>query len=195
MCYAIYDYIQAYCFPQLQQSNEKLFEYRSSSMTSHQLEQIIHDIRNFFSQRRLLYFTDSSASDSYLFLSLSQLVWQSPSRYPSTSCYHLKPYYYPIPVSLQKHYKYFFRDLLQIKIQLEEKDLLHLIEQIKKKYGTKPIDKDDFTLLQNIYTLLIEQYSNVLNTNISLYLPNVDCVLYPGSQLYFYPFEREQICK
>ncbi|CAF4664062.1 unnamed protein product, partial [Rotaria sp. Silwood2] len=35
--------------------------------------------------------------------------------------------------------------------------------------------------------------SNVFNTNIDLYLPNVDCVLHSGSHLFFYPFEREQI--
>jgi hypothetical protein len=193
MSYAIYDYIQLFCFPQLQKSSEQLFEYRSSTMTSTQLETIIRDIREFFLQRRLVYFTDSSSTDTYLFLSLSQLVWQTPSR--SSLPNHLKPYYYSIPISLQKHYKHFFLDLLKIKVQLDGKDLLNIIDQIRKKYSTKPIDKDDLNLLQNIYTLLIEQYSNIFNTHIHLYLPNVDCVLYPGSKLYFYPFEREQICK
>ncbi|CAF2362730.1 unnamed protein product [Rotaria sp. Silwood2] len=193
MSYTIYDYIQSYCFPQLQQTNEQLIQYRSSTMTSNQLEQIICDIKEFFSQHRLIYFTDSSSIDTYLFLSLTQLLWQSPNRFSTTMSYHLKPYYYSIPISLHKRYKYFFNDLLQIKIQLDGKDLLNIIEQIKKKYGTKPIDKDDLTLLQNIYTLLIEQYSNVFNTNIDLYLPNVDCVLHSGSHLFFYPFEREQI--
>lgn len=195
MSYAIYDYIQSFCFPQLQQPNEQLFEYRSSTMTLNQLDQLLRDIREFFNQRRLIYFTDSSSSDAYLFLSLPQLLWHAPNRFSSTISYHLKPYYYPVPISLQKRYKYFFHDLLQIKIQLDGKDLLFVIEQIKKKYGTKPIDKDDLNLLQNIYLLLIEQYSNVFNTNIDLYLPNVDCVLHPGSHLFFYPFEREQICK
>lgn len=193
MSYAIYDYIQAFCYPHLQKLNEQLFEYRSSTMTSNQLEQIIRDIREYFLQRRLVYFTDSSSTDTYLFLSVSQLLWQMPSRLSATN--HLKPYYYPIPISLQKHYKHFFIDLLKIKVQLDGKDLLNIIEQIKKKYSTKPIDKDDLNLLQNIYTLLIEQYSNIFNTNINLYLPNVDCVLHPGSKLFFYPFEREQMSK
>ena len=195
MSYAIYDYIQLFCFPHLQQTNEQLIQYRSLTMTSNQLEQIIRDIREFFHQHRLIYFTDPSSTDTYLFLSASQLLWQAPNRYSSTITNHLKPYYYSIPVSLQKHYKHFFLDLLKIKNQLDGKDLLYIIEQIKKKYSTKPIDKDDLNLLQNIYTLLIEQYSNVFNTNINLYLPNVDCVLHPGSNLYSYPFEREQICK
>jgi hypothetical protein len=197
MSYAIYDYIQSFCFPHLQkQSNEQVVEYRSSSMTPNQLEQVMRDIREFFSQRRLVYFTDSSSStDTYLFLSLSQLLWQSPNRLSTSITNNLKPYYYPIPISLHKHYKHFFLDLLQIKNQLDGKDLLNIIEQIKKKYGTKPIDKDDLTLLQNIYILLIEQYSNIFNTNITLHLPNVDCVLHPGATLFFYPFEREQICK
>ena len=195
MCYATYDYIQAFCFPRLQKSNEQLFEYRSSTMTPNQLEKIIHDIREYFSQRRLIYFNDSSSADSYLFLSLSQLLWQPPTRYSAAMSYHLKPYYYPIPVSLQKRYKYFFRDILKIKMQLDDKDLLNVIEQIKKKYGTKPIDKDDFNLLHNIYTLLIEQYPNVFDTNMNIYLPNVDYVLLPGSKLYFYPYEGEQNCK
>lgn len=195
MSYTIYDFIQSYCYPQLQKSHEVSMEYRSSSMPPNQLEQIIFDVREFFSQRRLIYFTDSSSVDAYLFLSLSQLLWHQLNRSSLTIPYNLKPYYYLIPVALQKRYKAFFCDLLQIKNQLDGKDLLHIVEQIKKKYGTKPIDKDDLTLLQNTYTLLIEQYSNIFNSNIDLYLPNVDCVLHPGSQLYFYPFEREQICK
>ncbi|CAF4815095.1 unnamed protein product, partial [Rotaria socialis] len=193
MSYTVYDYIQSFCFPQLQQFNEQTFEYRSTTMIPNQLEQIIFDVRQFFAQHRLIYFTDSSSIDTYLFLSLPQLLWQPPNRYSASMSNHLKPYYYSIPIALHKRYKHFFHDLLQIKIQLDGKDLLHIIEQIKKKYGTKPIDKDDLTLLQNIYTLLIEQYSNVFNTNTDLYLPNVDCVLHPGSQLCFYPFEREQI--
>lgn len=196
MSYAIYDYIQTFCYPHLQQANNQLFEYRSSTMTTNQLEQIIQDIREFFSSRRLVYFTDSSSTDTYLFLSISQLLWQTPNRSSSIMANPLKPYYYTIPLSLQKHYKYFFIDLLKIKVQLDGKDLLNIIEQIKKKYSTKPIDKDDMNLLQNIYTLLIEQYSNIFHTNMNLYLPNIDCVLRPGSKLFFYPFERgEQICK
>ena len=197
MSYSIYDYLQSFCFPHLQQQrpNEPSFEYRSSTMSSSQLEQCIRDIREFFAQRRLVYFTDPSSTDSYLFLSLSQLVWQSPNRLSSSMSNHLKPYYYPIPASLQKLYKHFFLDLLQIKIQLDGKDLLNIIEQIRKKYGTKPLDKDDFALLQNVYTLLIEQYSNVFQPNMVLYLPNVDCVLHQGSTLFAYPVEREQMCK
>ncbi|CAF3697917.1 unnamed protein product, partial [Adineta steineri] len=190
MSYSIYDYIQSFCFPHIKTS-ENLFEYRSSSMTSAQLEQCIRDIREFFSQRRLIYMNDSSSTDTYLFLSLSQLLWQAPTRTSISN--NLKPYYYPISLSLHKQYKNFFLDLLQVKMQIDGKDLLNIIEQIKKKYGTKPIDKDDLTLLQNIYTLLIEQYSNIFNTNTILHLPNVDCVLHPGSTLFFYPFEREQM--
>ena len=96
---------------------------------------------------------------------------------------------------MHKFYKHFFLDLLQIKIQLDGKDLLNIVEQIKKKYGTKPVDKDDLVLLQNVYTLLIEQYANVFNANVHLCLPNVDCVLHAGSTLFFYPFDREQTCK
>jgi hypothetical protein len=192
MSYSIYDYIQSFCFPQLK-SPENSFEYRSSSMTANQLEQCIRDIREFFSQRRLIYLTDPSSTDSYLFLSLSQLIWHAPNRTSLSN--NLKPYYYPLPISIQKQYKNFFLDLLKIKVQIDGKDLWNIIEQIKKKYGTKPIDKDDLTLLQNIYTLLIEQYSNILNTNMILYLPNIDCVLHPGSNLFFYPFEREQMSK
>ena len=198
MSYAIYDYLQSFCFPHLQQqqrANEQFFEYRSSSMTSSQLEQIIRDVREFFAQRRLVYFTDSSSTDSYLFLTLSQLVWQSPNHHSTSMLNNLKPYFYAVPVSLQKHYKHFFLDLLKIKIQLDGKDLLNIIEQIRKKYGTKPLDKDDLTLLQNVYTLLIEQYSNVFQPNMVVYLPNVDCVLHPGSSLLVYPFEREQMSK
>ncbi|CAF1666491.1 unnamed protein product, partial [Adineta ricciae] len=190
MSYAIYDYIQAFCFPHLQKSNE--LEFRSSAMGPEQIETVKNEIRQFFSQRRLVYFTDTSSVDTYLFLSLSQLLWQSPNPSSSKHSKHLKPYYYTIPVSLQKTYRHFFIDLLQIKNQLDGKDLLNIIDQIRKKYGTKPIDKDDLSLLQNIYTLLIEQYSNVFHTNIQLYLPNVDCVLHLGSNLFFYPFEREQ---
>jgi hypothetical protein len=199
MSYSIYDYLQSFCFPHLQQQqqrpNEPVFEYRSSNMTSSQLEQIIRDIREFFAQRRLVYFTDVSSTDTYLFLSLSQLVWQSPNQHSTSMLNNLKPYFYPVPISLHKHYKHFFLDLLKIKIQLDGKDLLNIIEQIRKKYGTKPLDKDDFTLLQNVYTLLIEQYSNVFQSNMIVYLPNVDCVLHPGSSLFVYPFEREQMSK
>ena len=188
MSYSVYDYLQFYCFPHLKSS-----EHRLSSIKSNQLEQCLDDIREFFSQRRLIYVNDSSSTDTYLFLSLSQLLWNAPNRHaPSTS---LKPYFYPIPPSLHKYYKCFFLDLLRIKIQIDGKDLLNIIEQIKKKYGTKPIDKDDLNLLQNVYTLLIEQYSNVFNTNIVLHLPNIDGVLHPGSTLFFYPFEREHTCK
>jgi hypothetical protein len=159
MSYTIYDYIQSYCFPHLQ-SKERSFDYRSSSMTAIQLEQCIRDVRDFFSQRRLVYLNDCSSNETFLFLSLSQLLWNAPARaLPSNS---LKPYFYPLPPSVQKNLKSFFLDLLQVKIQIEGKDLLNIIEQIKKKYGTKPIDKDDLTLLQNIYMLLIEQYAQVL---------------------------------
>jgi len=195
MSYAIYDYIQSYCFPQLQKSSDSMFEYRTSTMTAHQLEQVHREIREFFSQRRFIYFTDSSSIDTYLFLSTSQLLWQLPSRSSTMNIHHLKPYFYSIPISLQKHYKYFFLDLLKIKVQLDGKDLLNIIELIKKKYSTKPIDKDDFNLLQNIYTLLIEQFPSVFHSNLNLYLPNIDSVLYPGSKLYFYPLERDQLCE
>ena len=192
MSYTIYDYIQSYCFPHLQ-SKERPFDSRSSSMTPVQLEQCIRDVRDFFSQRRLIYMNDSSSNETFLFLSVSQLLWNAPARpLPSNS---LKPYFYPLPSSVQNSSKSFFLDLLQVKMQIEGKDLLNIIEQIKKKYGTKPIDKDDLTLLQNIYTLLIEHYSQVLTNNLVLYLPNVDCVLHTGSTLFFYPFEREQLCK
>ena len=192
MSYAIYDYIQSYCFPPLK-SPESVFEYRSASMTPNQLEQCVRDVREFFSQRRLIYLTDPSSTDTYLFLSLSQLLWQAPNRTSLSN--NLKPFYYPLPISIQKQFQSFFLDLLKIKVQIDGKDLWNIIEQIKKKYGTKPIDKDDFTLLQNIYTLLIEQYSNIFTTNIVLYLPNIDCVLHSGSNLFFYPFEREQMSK
>ena len=192
MSYTIYDYIQSYCFPQLQ-SKEHSFDSRSSSMTPVQLEQCIRDVRDFFSQRRLIYINDSSSNETFLFLSVSQLLWTAPARPLASNS--LKPYFYPLPSSVQKSSKSFFLDLLQVKIQIEGKDLLNIIEQIKKKYGTKPIDKDDLTLLQNIYTLLIEQYSQVLTSNLVLYLPNVDGVLHTGSTLFFYPFEREQLCK
>ncbi|CAF4353555.1 unnamed protein product, partial [Rotaria sordida] len=142
----------------------KTNEQRLSTIKSNQLEQSIRDIREFFSQRRLIYMNDSSSTDTYLFLSLSQLLWHAPNRTSLSNS--LKPYYYSLPISLHKYYKNFFLDLLQIKIQIDGKDLLNTIEQIRKKYGTKPIDKDDLTLLQNIYTLLIEQYSNIFNTNI-----------------------------
>ena len=195
MSYAIYDYLQSFCFPELQRTNEILFEYRSSSMSKSQLDSIIREIREFFSQRRLVYFADPSTPDAYLFLSLTQLVWQCPTRQSSSMSHYLKPYFYQIPSSLHKSYKNFFLDLLQIKIQLDGKDLLNIVEQIRKKYGTKPLDKDDLTLLQNVYSILIEQYPNVLHSNMILYLPNIDCVLHPGATLYSYPSEREQMCK
>ena len=192
MSYSIYSYIQSFCFP-LVKSSESIFEYRSSSMTASQLEQCIRDVREFFAQRRLIYMNDTLSADTYLFLSLSQLLWQSPNRLSISN--NLKPYFYPLPLSLQKNYKSFFLDLLQIKVQIEGKDLLNIIEQIRKKYGTKPIDKDDLTLLQNIFTLLIDQFANVFSSNLILHLPNVDCVLHPGGTLFFYPFEREQLRK
>jgi hypothetical protein len=194
MSYRIYDYIQSYCYPQLQ-DNERRMTYRSSSMTLSQIEQCQRDVREFFSQRRLIYINDvSSTHDTYMFLAHTQLVWRVPSR-TTTSSNHLKPYFYELPSKLHKTFKYFFLDLLQIREELDGKDLLNIIEQIKKKYGTKPIDKDDLILVQNVYTLLIEQYANVLTSNLVLYLPNVDCVLHCGSTLFFYPFEREQLCK
>ncbi|CAF1138422.1 unnamed protein product [Adineta ricciae] len=130
MSYAIYDYIQAFCFPHLQKSNE--LEFRSSAMGPEQIETVKNEIRQFFSQRRLVYFTDTSSVDTYLFLSLSQLLWQSPNPSSSKHSKHLKPYYYTIPVSLQKTYRHFFIDLLQIKNQLDGKDLLNIIDQIRK---------------------------------------------------------------
>jgi hypothetical protein len=193
MSYAIYDYLQAFCFPNVQpvanygKPSEPIFEYRSASMTQSQLDQTKREIRDFFAQRRLVYFIDAAATDTYLFLSLSQLVWQYPGRGSSLMSNYLKPYYYVIPISLQKRYGHFFRELLQIKTKPDGKDLLNII-------GTKPLDKDDFTLLQNVYSLLDEEYSNDLHSNIILYLPNVDCVLHPGATLY-YPSEREQMCK
>ncbi len=94
MSYAIYDYIQSFCFPHLK-LNENSFEYRSSSMTSNQLEQCIRDIREFFAQRRLIYMNDSSSTDTYLFLSISQLLWQAPTRSSSLSI-GLVPYFFLI---------------------------------------------------------------------------------------------------
>ncbi|CAF1529825.1 unnamed protein product, partial [Rotaria sordida] len=49
-----------------------------STIKYNQLEQSIRDIREFFSQRRLIYMNDSSSTDTYLFLSLSQLLWHAP---------------------------------------------------------------------------------------------------------------------
>ncbi|CAF1525788.1 unnamed protein product, partial [Didymodactylos carnosus] len=202
MCYNLYDYIQYYCFPHLQTQQQSLshthhylteIDYRSSSMSPLQLEQAIRDIRDYFQQRRLIYFPvdlNETSSSSYLFLSLNQLLWQSPTR-NSTFISNLKPYYYQVPITLHKQYKHFYLDLLQIKIQLEYKDLLIIIDLIKKKYQTKPLDKDDFTLLQTVYQLILDifpNYSPTLTT--PFYLPNVDSVLHQGNTLYFYPFEQ-----
>lgn len=179
MSYAIYNYIQSYIFS------------HPPSVNNNQMEQIIRDLRDFFNQRRLIYINDPTfTNDSYLFLSVSQLLWQ-----PVPGLTHLKPYFYSIPPLVQKQFKNFFVDLLQIKNQLDGRDLLTLIEQTRKRYGTKPIDRDDFNLLQNIYSLLIDHYSNVLNGNVNIYLPNIDGVLHLGSNLYFYPFERDQSSK
>ncbi|CAF1133714.1 unnamed protein product, partial [Didymodactylos carnosus] len=207
MCYNLYDYIQYYCFPHLQTQQQSLshtnhqhlseIEYRSSSMSSLQLEQSIRDIREHFQQRRLIYFPadlNETSSSPYLFLSLTQLLWQSPIK-NSTVTPNLKPYYYQVPVTLHKQYKHFYLDLLQIKIQLEYKDLLTIMDSIKKKYQTKPLDKDDFTLLQTIYQLILDVFpqTSTSSSTTPFYLPNVDYVLHQGNTLYYYPFEQQLV--
>lgn len=82
---------------------------------------------------------------------------------------------------------------MNIKVHLDLPDLLHVVDSMKKKYKDTPVAlKEDFSILMNVYALIIDQgYHSITN----LYLPNVNSVLCLGRFLHFYPINTEQLDK
>lgn len=129
-------------------------------------------IREFFAENQVLLLVDSTCE----FVRSTQLCWNIN--------FSLRPIYFHIPTIYLRHYKYLFGQVLNIKLNLDMPDLLHVVDTFKRKYKDTPINsKEDFSILLSAYGLMIDLgYSSISN----LYLPNVNCVLYPGPLLNFY---------
>jgi len=78
-----------------------------------------------------------------------------------------------------------------VKVNLDLPDLLHVVDTMRKKYKEAPIlSRDDFNILMNVYSLMIDQGYQIIT---NLYLPSVNQVLVPGRLLYFHPLNADQI--
>jgi hypothetical protein len=127
----------------------------------------VHLAREFFAERKVILLNEE-------FISTNQLCWNLNA--------NLKPVYHQIPSNYLRSFKYLFSNVLSIRTHLDLSDLLTVVDSLKKKHKENPItNKDEFNLLMNVYSLMIEQGYQIIT---NLYLPNVNCVLYPGKLLH-----------
>jgi hypothetical protein len=151
----------------------QLYEYIQNECQRRPAENI-PVVREFFAERRCILLNEE-------FVCYTQLCWHLNV--------NLKSMYYQIPTTFLRSFKYLFNQVLNIKVNLDLPDLLHVVDTMKKKYKEAPItNKEDFSLLMNVYTLMIDQGYQIIT---NLHLPNMNGVLCPGRSLYFHPMSVE----
>ena len=127
-------------------------------------------IREHFAEHKSVFL-----SDSVEFVHSTQLCWNL--------SVNLRPVFYQIPNTYLRQCKYLFGQVLSIKLNLDLPDLLYVVDSLRKKYKEVAItSKEDFGILMSAYSLMIEQGYQIIT---NLYLPNMNCVLYPGRLLHF----------
>lgn len=153
----------------------QIYEYLQTECQKKPNE-IIPIVREFFADRRCVLINEE-------FVNINQLCWQLNA--------NLKPMFYQIPNSYARSFKYFFNQVLNVRLSLDLPDLLHVVDTIKKKYKELSIsNRDDFNILMSVYGLIIDQGYQIIT---NLYLPNINGVLQPGRLLYFNPMTTDQL--
>lgn len=138
----------------------------------------VHLVREFFNERRCILINEE-------LVAVNQLCWHLNV--------NLKPMFYQLPTAYLRSYKFLFNQVLNVRVNLELSDLLHVIDTIKRKYRDMPVaHKDDFNMLINVYSLMIDQGYQIIT---NLYLPNIQGVLLPGKLLFMNPINPELIDK
>ena len=133
-------------------------------------------VRAFFADRKCILVNEE-------FVNVNQLCWHLNV--------NLKSMFYQIPSSYLRSFKYLFNHVLNIKVNLDLPDLLHVVESVKKKYKDFSVtSKEDFNVLMNVYGMMIDQGYQIIT---NLYLPNVNAVLQPARSLYFHPMSTLQL--
>ena len=117
------------------------------------------------------------------FVSVNQLCWHLNV--------NLKSMFYPMPATFLRSFKYLFSQVLNVKVNLDLPDLLHVVDTMRKRYKDAPItSREDFNILMNVYGLMIDQGYQIIT---NLYLPNINGTLQPGRLLYFHPMSADQL--
>ena len=142
----------------------QVYEYIQSECVK--TPQLHEYIRMFFHDKKLILINDDFVLASQVILFLN---------------FNLKPIYYQLPQQYHRSFKYLFTQVLPIKPDLDLNDLLLIIDVVKRKYKEQSItNKEDFNLILNVYTLIIDHGYKSIN---NLYLPNTNSVLMPGRLL------------
>jgi hypothetical protein len=169
MCFQIYEYLQEEC--QKQRSNAGAAAAASESA--------VQSVRDFFSSsdnKKCILLNEE-------FVSVSQLCWHLNV--------NLKSMFYQMPAAFLRSFKYLFSQVLNVKVNLDLPDLLHVVDTMRKRYKDAPItSREDFNILMNVYGLMIDQGYQIIT---NLYLPNINGTLQPGRLLYFHPMSADQL--
>lgn len=153
----------------------QLYEYIQLECQKKPAE-LVPMVREFFSGKACILLNEE-------FISVNQLCWHLNV--------NLKSMFYQIPTNFLRSLKYLFNQVLNVKVNLDLPDLLHVVDSMRKKYKDLPIlSRDDFNMLMNVYGLMIDQGYQIIT---NLYLPNINQVLVPGRVLFFHPLNTEQI--
>ncbi len=155
----------------------QLYEYIQLECQKKPAE-LVPIVREFFGDRPCILLNEE-------FISVNQLCWHLNV--------NLKSMFYQIPTTFLRSLKYLFNQVLMVKVNLDLPDLLHVVDTIRKKYKDAPIlNRDDFNILMNVYSLMIDQGYQIIT---NLYLPNINQILVPGRLLFFHPLNADQIDK
>jgi len=140
--------------------------------------ELIPLVREFFADKRCILLNEE-------FISVNQLCWHLNV--------NLKSMFYQIPTAFLRSLKYLFNQVLNVRVNLDLPDLLHVVDSMKKKYKDQPVaSREDFNMLMNVYGLMIDQGYQIIT---NLYLPNIAGVLLPGRVLFFHPHVSDHLEK
>jgi hypothetical protein len=155
----------------------QIYEYIQSECQKRPAE-LIPVVREFFSEKKCILLNEE-------FISVNQLCWHL--------SVNLKSMFYQIPTAFLRSLKYLFNQVLNVRVNLDLPDLLHVVDSMKKKYKDTPVvNRDDFNMLMNVYGLMIDQGYQIIT---NLYLPNINGILLPGRVLFFHPLVADHLDK
>ena len=154
----------------------QIYEYLQDECQKKPAESI-QAVRDFFmSEKKCILLNEE-------FVGVNQLCWHLNV--------NLKSMFYQMPPAFLRSFKYLFNQVLNIKVNLDLPDLLHVVDSMKKRYKDSPItSREDFNILMNVYGLMIDQGYQIIT---NLYLPNINGALHPGRLLYFHPMSADQL--
>ena len=166
MCHRIYEYLQTEC------------ERKKTNNNNNNNNECVALVRAFFAAEKRCVLVGEE------FVCVQQLCWSlggASGASGASGSVSLRPMFYELPADYVRSFRHLFGEVLGVRAHLDLADMLHMVDTLKKKYGSEPIaSKDDFKLLMNVYGLVIDQGYQIIT---NLYLPNTHCVLLAAKQL------------